>query len=133
MKKLMFLLLVSAMLGCTGQQREIDFYVDFHTTGCAGFNESFSDSTITGSGLVIVSNIISPNPCYILDNAELAIKDNNLTIYFEMSKETGPCANCVGSQSIIYHIDGEGLNQSGINVEVITTFDDTENKHSFTT
>jgi hypothetical protein len=132
MKKIIVLLLLTSLVGCAGKQREISFVVDFHTTGCAGFNQSFSDATVTGSGLIIVSNIISPDPCFVLDSAELVFNDNNITIYFSMSEDPGPCPSCVGAQSIIYHIDGEGLNQSGINYEVITTFDGTEDKHYFT-
>ena len=133
MKKILALLLITTLVGCTGKQRDVEFIVDLHTTGCAGFSESFSEATVTGTGLIIVSNVVSPNPCYILDNAELVfVDDNNITIYFSLSENPGPCPSCTGSQSIIYHIDGEGLNQSGIYCDVITTFDDTEDKHSFT-
>lgn len=131
-KKISLLGLLILLTGCTAQE-PLELIVTFHATGCAGFNENFSEVEHTPSGLSLITNIISDKPCYTLTKAELARNEDNLTIYFTLDEDRGECIQCTGLQTFIYEINGPEINRSGINVEVITLLEDEEVKHVFTT
>jgi len=132
MKKLTFLIPLMIIIGCT-QTPEVSLNVPFHSVGCSGFDESYSEVMVTNEGLSLVSNIISDVPCYNLDNAELVFnEENNITVIFTLSKDTFCDKRCQGLQSFIYTINGEGMNHSGINLEIITLLGSEEIRHTIT-
>lgn len=132
MKKIIITGLLILLLGCTAQE-PLELIVTFHTTGCAGFDESYSEVKYTPSGLSIITNIISDKPCYTLTQAELARAENNLTLFFTLDEDPGDCIQCTGLQTFVYEINGPDINHSGINVEVITLLENEEINHTFTT
>ncbi|MBD3312689.1 hypothetical protein GF352_04525 [archaeon] len=131
-KKISIIGLLLLLAGCTAQE-PLELIVTFHATGCAGFNENFSEVDYTPSGLSIITNIISDKPCYTLIKAELTRNENDLTIYFTLDEDRGDCIQCTGLQTFIYEINGPEINRSGINVKVITLLEDQEVNHTFTT
>jgi len=130
MKQVFFLLPLLLIAGCT-KAPEYDLYVAFHTNGCSGFNEPSSEVKVTSEGLEIISNILSDNPCFVLDKAEAAWDgETNLTIYFTFSSESFCNQNCDGVQNLVYLVTGDELNKSGINVNVISYLDREEVSHN---
>jgi len=131
-KRLLAIIPLILILGCTSSELSIGLEVPFHTTGCSGFEESFSDVTVAADGLHVISNIISDNPCYKLNKAEISRDGDDVTVYFTFSRDATFCSECIGVQSLIYRITGEGLNRTGVNVEVVGTLVNQEVSHNFT-
>ncbi|MFA5406834.1 MAG: hypothetical protein WC307_05775 [Candidatus Nanoarchaeia archaeon] len=133
MKKLLLITSIILLAGCTGYEPDIGLEVPYHNRGCSGMDTTNSIVTVDSGGLNIISNIISDNPCYILNKAEINRREDNVTVFFTFSPDSeSTCEQCVGLQSLVYKITGEGLNQSGITVNVIAYLGNNEVAHSFT-
>ncbi len=97
MKKSFLLAAILLLVGCTSQQ-DITLEVTYVNRGCSGMNVTNSEVMVLPDGLSIISNILSVDPCFILDKAELTKVNDNVTVFFTFSKDSASdCGACAGA------------------------------------
>lgn len=132
MNKAFLLFFALLVMGCTAKEPDVGLEVPFVTQGCSGISESSSEVRVTSEGLSVVSSILTDKPCYTLSKAEISRKGDDVTLYFTFTPDLANCNECPGVMNLIYAITGDGLNKSGINIELVAYFNGNETVMEFT-